>query len=213
MRKFVFVLLTGLLLASVASAQTPVMFTTNDDVVAMYGPHRVQYITVFVDGVKKCYTESHGNCTSTPLLTPGLHKAEYVWATCNNPASCPSWYGVTTHYVLVPAQLTTFIVRIPTAKVKWNTKYGVNISLNAQWLGVALGGGTLTKNVMAGCYTASYKMGYSQPIPPWPVTPGVPDGSLKGFDGVCIGAHTTYPVPPTAADPHVVITLPTYPGW
>ncbi len=202
---------------------TPVLFTTNDDPVTAYGPHRVQYITVYVDGVKRCYTESHGNCTAVLQLSPQLHRVDYVWAGCNNPDACVNKiYGKETHFVLVPNQTQTFYVRIPTLRVRWYTKYGVNVSLNggytsdAVWAGVALGGGILTRNVMAGCYTMSYKMGYSQPIPSWPSPlPGTPDPSLKGFDRVCFGDHKTYPTPtPDGAGdnnpPHVRITVPDY---
>ena len=191
---------------TMASALTPVLFTTNDgDPPVLNSPYRVSYISVYVDGAIKCYTESHGNCTATPKLAPGLHEVSYVWANCNNPNSCPH-YGEVTHYVLVPDQAVTYYVRIPTARVTWHTKYGVNISLDDVWLGVALGGGTLTKNVMSGCYTASYFKGYSVPIPPWPTMPpfpGDPDDALKGFDGFCVGSSDTYPT-------HVHIYLPDY---
>ena len=198
------------------------LFTTNDgDPPVPYGPYRVQYISVYVDGGvginhnPNCYTESHGNCTATPKLAPGLHEVTYVWANCNNPKKCPN-YGEVTRYINVPDQANTYYVRIPTLRVRWYTEYGINISLDGIWLGVALGGGTLTKNVMSGCYTASYKIGYSQPIPPWPTTiPGVPDGSLKGFERYCFGSDDTYPdpVPDNGSDtnpPHVRIHLPDY---
>lgn len=213
MRQFVFVLLTGLLLASLASAATPVMFTTNDGAIAN-GPHRVSYISVYVDGVKRCYTESHGNCTATPQLAPGLHKVDYAFATCNNADVCAR-YSTVTHYVLVPDQVATFIVRIPTVRVRWYTEYGVGVSLNGQWRVWALGGGTGTTNVMSGCYTASYFKPYPGPAPAWPPTPGAPDPALKGFDQVCFGAQSTYPTPvgDNAGDtnpPHVRITIPDY---
>lgn len=200
---------------SMASALTPVLFTTNDgNPPVAYSPYRVQYITVYVDNVKKCYTESHGNCTATPQLTPGLHKVTYVWASCNNPDKCPN-YGEETRYINVPDQPGTYYVRIPTVRVRWYTEYGVNVSLNDVWRGVALGGGTLSTNVMGGCYTASYKKGYSQPIPSWPAPlPGVPDETLKGFDRLCFGSNDTYPVPvPAGSDtnpPHVRIQVPDY---
>lgn len=210
-------------MSSAWAQTTPVLFTTNDDPVAAYGPHRVQYITVYVNGVKRCYTESHGNCTAIVNLTPQLHRVDYVWANCNNPEACTTGiYGKVTQFILVPSQTSTFYVRIPTLRVRWYTKYGVNVSLNggwtadAVWAGVALGGGILTRNVMAGCYTMSYKIGYSQPIPAWPSPlPGTPDSSLKGFDRVCFGGHNTYP-PPVADGtgdtnpPHVRITVPNY---
>lgn len=125
MKTLNFILLTSALLAGwigVASALTPVRFTTNevsnDAELALNGPYRVSYITVYVDGVKKCYTESNGACTATPNLTAGLHTALYVWATCNNPDSC-SHYGEVTHYVNVPDQLARFDVRIPTIRTRW----------------------------------------------------------------------------------------------
>jgi hypothetical protein len=202
--------------ASGMAFATPVMFTTNEvvngEVVATNGPYRVSYITVYVDGVRKCYTESNGNCTGAPLnLTPGLHTATYVWATCNNPASCPH-YGEVTHYVNVPEQTDRFDVRIPTIRTRWYGAYGDNVSLNGLSRGVALGGGTLSTNVMSGCYTASYKNGYSTYIPPWPTLPGVPDASLFGFKRVCFGSSDTYPTPAPDSStdtnpPHVRITI------
>ena len=148
---------------------------------------------------------------ATPNLTAGLHTALYVWATCNNPDSC-SHYGEVTHYVNVPDQLARFDVRIPTIRTRSYGQYGDNISLNGLWRGVALGG-TLSTNVMSGCYTASYMNGYSQPIPASPTLPGVPNASLFGFDRICFGSSDTYPAPyaDSLADtnpPHVRITLP-----
>jgi len=208
--------ITGLSVApTMAAAGVPVLFTTNDGGI-LNGPYRVSYITVYVDGVKKGYTESNGNLTATPVLLPGIHKVEYVWASCNNPDSCLH-YGRLTSYLMIPDQPTTFIVRIPTVRVRFVTKYGVNVSFNDLWKGVALGGGTLTTNVMAGCYTVSYKMGYSLPIPPWPTMPpypGIPDSSLKGFYQLCFGSSDKYPVPvPVGTDmnpPHVIVNVPAY---
>jgi hypothetical protein len=204
-------------MTSIASA-TPVRFTTNEVVnnveVALNGPYRVSYITVYVDSVKKCYTESNGACTATLNLTEGLHEARYVWASCNNPDSCPH-YGEVTHYVNVPNQEARFDVRIPTVGVRWYTEYGVGISLNGQWRVWALGGGTGTTNVMSGCYTASYYKPYPGPAPAWPVNTQIPDVSLHGFDRVCFGSSDTYPTP-TPDDgsdtnpPHVRITIPDY---
>lgn len=208
-----FVMLSFVSLApSIALALTPVLFTTNDGPYpATNGPYKVSYITVYVDGVKKCYTESNGNCTATPNLTPGLHEVTYVFANCNNPTACPTKiYGEVTHYVLVPDQAYTYYVRIPTAQVRWQTEYGVGISLNGVYRVWALGGGTGTTNVMSGCYTASYYKPYPGPAPAWPTVPGVPDASLKGFDGLCVGSSDTYPAPAVAGDPHIVITLPDY---
>jgi hypothetical protein len=203
------------LVPSTASALTPVLFTTNDGPYpAANGPYRVSYITVYVDNVKKCYTESNGNCTATPNLAPGLHEVTYVWATCNNPDSC-AHFGEVIHYVLVPDQATTFYVRIPTVRVRWYTEYGVGISLNGQWRVWALGGGTGTTNVMSGCYTASYYKPYPGPAPAWPAIGAVPDPSLKGFDGVCVGSNDTYPEPEPdngtdTTPPHVRFTIPDY---
>jgi hypothetical protein len=126
----------------------------------------------------------------------------YVWANCNNPNSCP-WYGEVTTYVNVPDQATDFVVVIPTAQVKWIIKPETNISLNGVWVGVAFYQG-LTRNLLAGCYTASYRNGYSAPIPAWPVIPGVPDPVLKGFDRFCVGSSGTYPT----GLPKVTITVP-----
>ena len=216
MRKLILIVLAGFVLASVASAATPLKFDTN--------PYKVSYISFYVDGVLKGYIESAGVGTAKPLVTPGLHQVRFVWAKCNNPNSC-AHFGEVTQYVNVPdTPGVDFVVQIPTVRVRWYTKYGVNISLNggftadAQVLGVALGGGILTTNVMAGCYTASYKMGYSQPIPPWPTIGAVPDESLKGFDRFCVGSFGTYPAPTpdTVSDsnpPNVRFTLPSYPGW
>ena len=74
MKTLNFILLTSALLAGwigVASALTPVRFTTNevsnDAELALNGPYRVSYITVYVDGVKKCYTESNGVCRLPPI--------------------------------------------------------------------------------------------------------------------------------------------------
>jgi hypothetical protein len=213
MRKLILVVLAGFVLASVAFPLTPLKFDTN--------PYRVMYISYYVDGVLKGYIESQGVGTSKPLVTPGLHQVRFVWAKCNNPNTC-AHFGEVTQYVNVPdTPGAEFVVQIPTVRVRWYTKYGVNISLNggftadALWLGVALGGGTYTGNVMAGCYTASYHMGYSQPIPAWPSIPGVPDDTLKGFDRFCVGSFGTYPTPTGDSDtdtnpPHVRITIPNY---
>lgn len=218
MKKVVYMLIMGISSGLAGLAATPVMFTTNDGPYpASNGPHRVSYITVYVDGVKKCYTESHGNCTATPTLTPGLHLVEYVFANCNNPASCSTGiYGRVVHYVDVPDQVETLYVRIPTVRVRWYTEYGVGVSLNGIWRSWALGGGTATTNIMSGCYTASYYKPYPGPAPAWPSPlPGVPDASLKGFDRICVGAHTTYGTP-TADNPgdtyppHVRFTIPDY---
>jgi hypothetical protein len=193
---------------------TPVKFTTNA-VVGTPGPHRVQYITLYVDGVKKCYTESNGDCTGADLsLAPGLHEAKYVWANCNNPAVCDI-YGVVIHYVNVPDQVTRFTVRIPTARVRWYTEYGVGVSLNGVFRVWALGGGTGSTNVMSGCYTASYYKPYPGPAPAWPALGQIPDEDLYGFDGVCVGSSDTYPTPvpdngTETNPPHVRITIPDY---
>ena len=153
-------------------------------------------IRVYVDGVRKCYTESNGDCTgAAPISLPGCIQQGMFWQT---PAASPDSaqiYGEVTHYVNVPDQMVVFAVRIPTVRTRWYGRYGDNVSLNGLWRGVALGGGTLSTNVMSGCYTASYKNGYSQPIPAWPTLPGVPDASLFGFDRICFGSSDTYPVP------------------
>jgi hypothetical protein len=221
MKPLNFLLLTSALLAGTTATAfavvppntTPVMFTTNevvnDQVVALNGPYRVSYITVYVDGVKKCYTESNGNCTATLQLTPGLHTATYVWATCNNPASCPH-YGEVTHYVNIPDQDTpTYAVRIPTAKVQFNASYGTGIGLNQVFRGWALGGGKYVANHMSGCYTTDYR-GYYPNYPAWPTLPAAPeaiDPGFQGFSQVCIGSSDTYPAP-SGTGPHVVIPYP-----
>lgn len=227
MKTLSFILLTSALLAGsigIASAGTPVLFTTNEVSnnvqVAPNGPNRVSYITVYVDGVKKCYTESNGACTSSSLtqapwpytapipgLTPGLHTARYVWATCNNPeaAGCRR-YGEVTHYVNVPDQIDRFDVRIPTVKTRWHGVMYDNVMLNGIDAGTAQGGGVLLKNVMSGCYTASYKYGWPTPSTAWPTLPGSPDPSLWGFDRLCFGSSDTYI--PDANGVHVKIEIP-----
>ena len=207
--------ITALLVSGISSA-TPVLFTTNDGPYpASNGQYRVQYITVSVDGVKKCYTESAGNCTATPDLSPGLHEVTYVWANCNNPGSCPH-YGEVTDYVLVPDQLEIYYVRIPTVRVRWYTEYGVGISLNGVNRVWALGGGKGTTNVMSGCYTASYYKPYPGPVPNWPdPLPDVPNEQLYGFDRICFGSSDKYPnpIPDSGTDtnaPHLRITIPDY---
>jgi hypothetical protein len=191
---------------------TPVVFTTNDGPYpATFGPYRVQFVSVYVDGSLKCYTESHGNCTgASEVLTAGLHEVKYVWANCNNPNLCPH-YGEVTHYVLVPDQVPTFYVRIPTVRARWATENTVGVSLNGVFRAWALSAGLATTNIMSGCYTASYYKPFPGPAPDWPaVLPGTPDSSLKGFDRICVGAADTYPVPATSTDPHVTFTVPDY---
>lgn len=217
MKSLNFLLLSSALLTGTTglTQATPVMFTTNDGAVAN-GPHRVSYITVYVDGARKCYTESHGNCTSVPDVTQGLHEARYVFAACNNPVACPDKiYGQVTHYVNVPNQTNQFVVRIPTVRVRWYTEYGVGITLNDEWRVWALGGGTGTTNLMSGCYTASYYKPYPGPAPAWPPTTQIPDLNLHGFDQVCFGSSDTYPTPTADSGsdtnpPHVRITIPDY---
>jgi hypothetical protein len=175
-----------------AIAGTPVRFTTQ--------PHKVENISVYVDGVRQCYTGSDGDCTIILDLTAGLHKTDYVWATCNDPSLCAS-YGMATHYVFVPDQTAVHVVRIPTVRVRWYTEANVTVSLNGllragpatQETGTAQF--MATANVMSGCYTTSY---FKLPgtVPPWPATiPGSADPALKGFDPLCLGSNDTYPLP------------------
>jgi hypothetical protein len=120
-------------------------------------------------------------------------------------------------YVNVPDQTADFVVQIPTVRVRWYTpggsgRNGTAISLNGVFKGYSLYS-SLTTNVMAGCYTASYFSPYAAPIPPWPTIPGTPDAALKGFDRVCFGDSTTYPAPTgdnlgDTSPPHVRITVP-----
>jgi len=88
------------------ASATPVKFTTNA-IVGTPGPYKLQYITVYVDNVKQCYTDSNGDCTGADLgVTPGLHRVDYVWATCTDPDTpCPR-YGQVTRYINVPDQTT-----------------------------------------------------------------------------------------------------------
>jgi hypothetical protein len=203
--------------ASGMAFATPVMFTTNEvvngAVVAINGPYRVSYITVFVDGVKKCYTESNGNCTATPQLAPGLHTARFVWATCNNPDSCPH-YGEVTQIVDIPDQTGTYAVRIPTVRVQFDAPYGTGIGLNQQRRGWALGGNKYVANHMSGCYTTDYHEFYSETYPAWPSLPAAPDAidttppsNFVGFGRLCIGSSDTYSAA-TSTAPHVVIPYP-----
>ena len=209
-----FLLALASLVPAIAFA-APVLFTTNEGGVAN-GPHRVQYITVYVDGVKKCYTESDGNCTATPDLSSGLHRVDYVWANCNNPDSCPH-YGEVTRYINVPEQAATYVVRIPTARVRWYTpggyqRNGTSVSLNSVHRVYSLYAAGTT-NVMSGCYTVSYFSPYATPIPDWPDTlPDIPDEDLKGFERYCFGSQDTYPAPVPddgndANPPHVRINV------
>ena len=200
------------LATTMASALTPVMFTTNDDPldllnVSGVNKYRVENILVYVSGVKQCHTligaTFLGNCNKSVNLDPGLHQVDYVWATCNTGLSCPSSattgvFGQVTHYVLVPDQVETYYVRIPTVRVRWYEPPTVRVSLNGVVAGFVFHTvNKFSRNILSGCYTASY---YKPPsgsvvVPPWPAIPGVPDGALYGFDGVCVGSGDTYPTP------------------
>lgn len=175
-----------------AFSATPVLFTTQ--------PRKVQNVAVYVDGALQCTTGADGDCSTVPNVTAGLHKADYIWATCNSPSLCPA-YGMTTIYVLVPDQPTVFAVRIPSVRVRWYTEANVRVSLNSQ---LAAGPATqetgateymATANVLSGCYTASY-FKPAGPIPDWPSSiPGTPDPALQGFDLLCFGSDEIYPPP------------------
>jgi hypothetical protein len=215
-------LLVGLAITPKAAVTgTPVLFTTNEGTPpTSYGPYRVQYITVYVDGVKKGYTESHGNLTATPLLAPGIHEVEYVWANCNNPDKC-GVYGRTTSYILIPDQTNTYYVRIPTVLVRFAAdRQNINVALNDVWLGVVLSYRSLYKAVLSGSYTVTYRYGYSKPYVPWPDTPpypGIPDYRLFGFTHLTFGSSDQYtPITDDVGgdpnkDPHIVVNIPKYP--
>jgi len=187
---------TSLRIAPAVSATgTPVLFTTNDGGFP-YGEYRVPNISVYVDDVKIGYTGSDGDCIGIPVLVPGIHKVDYVWANGSDPSPETS-YGQLTCSLLIPDQPSLFTVRIPTVQVKFCAQYGLNVCLNQVWLGCDLGSGLLA-NMMSGNYTVTYNLGYGRPIPPWPKMPpfpGTPDDSLKGFTELCVGSADPYPVP------------------
>lgn len=200
-----------------APTGTPVLFTTNEGIPPTpYGPYRVQYITVYVDGVKKGYTESHGNLTATPLLAPGIHEVEYVWANCNNPDKCQV-YSRSTSYIMIPDQTTTFTVRIPTVLVRFAAdRQNINVNFNDVWLGVVLSYKSLYKAVMSGSYTVTYRYGYSKPYVSWPPIGQLPDYRLFGFTHLTFGSSDQYdPIVGGGGDPnkfpHIIVNIPNYP--
>jgi hypothetical protein len=199
-------------IASTMALATPVLFTTNvdpADPASEVNRSRVENISVYVDGSKRCYTmgggnQGAGNCSSKPNLSAGLHEVTYVWAACNNPDSCPI-LGRATHFVNVPEQIGEFVVRIPTVRVRWyNLPDGTRVNINGAKVYQALATvNKLSINMLAGCYTSSYfkRTSSEQPLdgPAWPpLLPNNPDPLLQGFDRFCVGSDNTYPVP--AAD-------------